>query len=99
MTEARAGLSGFISAFGRGEYDPVFIGAQRRVKAVILPWPVYGEMMLAMRAHALREATVSVQAEGLTAGPEIDPVMMSWVRGEIGTPEMRRRVLALYNIT
>ncbi|GAA0971415.1 hypothetical protein GCM10009555_022320 [Acrocarpospora macrocephala] len=53
--------------------------------------------LTAERARSLTQALVSVQAEGLTMGADVEAIAERWARGEISTVQMRELVRRLYD--
>jgi hypothetical protein len=97
VREAREQLPSLLERFRSGDRRAVFLGAHRRMEAVMLPIDVYDELMQ-RRRRALDQAWASVRAEGLEPPGEIEVIVERWVHGEITAEEMERQVGALYGL-
>ncbi|HZM75105.1 MAG TPA: antitoxin VbhA family protein [Candidatus Limnocylindrales bacterium] len=95
VREAREQLPTVLERFRRGDRTPVGVGSHRKTEAVMVPVEVFDELT-AERSRALAQAAASVRAEGLAVSAEVDAIMQSWTRGEVGTAEMRKRIRDLY---
>ncbi|MEO3856522.1 antitoxin VbhA family protein [Acrocarpospora sp. B8E8] len=62
----------------------------------MVPVEVFDELT-AERARSLTQASVSVQAEGLTIGADVEAIAERWAQGEISTAQMRELVRRLYD--
>ncbi|MEV6256948.1 antitoxin VbhA family protein [Nocardia sp. NPDC051911] len=95
VREAREQLSGVLERFRRGDRTPVGVGSHRKTEAVVVPVEVFEELT-AERAQSVRQASASIEAEGLSPSSDADAILQQWAQGEISTAQMRERVRRLH---
>lgn len=97
VREFRAGLAATVKRVQDPSGAPVFIGAHRKPEVVVMSVSHYQELTeAAERREAVAEALASVRAEGLEPSPEDLELFTAVAAGELGTAELRERVLARY---
>jgi hypothetical protein len=95
VREAREQLPSVLERFRNGDRTPVGVGSHRKTEAVMVPVDVFDEL-ISERSRAVIEATASINAEGLHAGPDAQSIADRWARGEISARQMRDLVRGLY---
>jgi PHD/YefM family antitoxin component YafN of YafNO toxin-antitoxin module len=97
VREAREQLPRVLDRFRSGDRAPVGVGSHRKTEAVMVPVEVFNELTLE-RARSLADAMASTRAEGLTVDAEVEAITGRWVRGELGSSQMRELVRRLYGV-
>lgn len=95
--EFRAGLAATLKRVQEPDSGPVFVGAHRKLEAVVMSVSHYRSLLAAAeRREAVVEALASVRAEGLEPSPEGLEMLEAIAEGRMSTGEARERTLARY---
>lgn len=96
--EFRAGLAATFKHVQAEDGKPVFVGAHRKPEAVVMSVSHYQHLVAASeRREAVTEALASVRVEGLEPSADDLDMFTALGAGQIGTDELRARVLARYD--